>query len=461
MKQDGAGEKQPRPKKEKKKRSALFKILVGAGLLLGAVVIAALVLGGALLMRISRPGTAVFSDDGGDDASASSLSSYVTPAPTPVPTPTPTPGPTLPPGATPSPTPIPTPLPLNDLLPQTLLTPEQQATIAAQNADPNYTNILLVGLDRRGKGGYSNTDVLMVATIDKKNGRLKLTSLLRDLWVPISGFDPARINTAASKGGMPLLLQTVNQTLQLNIKNYVLVDFSMFQKVVDKLGGVTVRMTAEEISAANDNIAGLNRQWNVPYLWDGFIFANPGNVRLNGKQALGYARIRHMDSDFYRTNRQFKVLTAIFAKFRTKDITKQYAMLYDLLPMVETDLSGAQILELAAAAASLNAQGLLHYTIPVDGYYQGQRINGSSVLVMDIPLAAWMAHEFIYVNADMPDVAKALSGGPSLPPRTPSPVTPTPFDPWATPTPTPPADTLAPTDIPVTPPVTATPQIAG
>ncbi len=422
-----------RPQKEKKKHGVWFKVLLGAGLLLGGVVIAVLLLGGTLFLRLSRPGNTVFAEE--DNG---------TPAPTVLATPTPVPTPvmTLAPGATPSPTPVPTPQPLHDLYPQTFLTDAQKAAIAAQNQNKSeYTNILLVGVDRRGTRGNSNADVIMIASIDRHNGRLKLTSLLRDLYVPIEGYEPARINSAAAKGGIPLLMGTINQALQMDIKNYVLVDFSMFEDIVDKLGGVTVRMSAAEISAANDNIAGLNKQRNVPYLWDGFIFAEPGNVKLTGKQALGYARIRHLDSDFVRTNRQFKVLTAIFAKFRSKDLAKQYELLYDLMPMVETDLAPTQIIDIAIAALSMNTDGLLHMAVPQEGYYKSGRVGGSSVLIMDMPMHAWLVHRFIYTSVEEPEEAKVLSGGKSLPPRTPGPTLP--------PTPMP---SLLPGETPIAPP---------
>ncbi|HWR23950.1 MAG TPA: LCP family protein [Feifaniaceae bacterium] len=436
-----ANPKSASPKKEKKKRGVLFKVLLGAGLLLGGAVIAALLLGGTLFLRLSRPGNTVFAEEDGG-----------TPAPTVIAAPTPAPAPavTPEPGATPSPTPIPTPQPLHDLYPQTFLTDAQKAAVGAQNANTEYTNILLVGVDRRGTRGDSNADVIMIASVDRRNGRLKLTSLLRDLYVPIEGYEPARINSAAAKGGIPLLMRTVNSALQTDLKNYVLVDFSMFEDIVDKLGGVTVRMSAAEISAANDNIAGLNKQKNVPYLWDGFIFAEPGNVRLTGKQALGYARIRHLDSDFVRTNRQFKVLTAIFAKFRSKDVAKQYALLYDLMPMVETDLTPAQILDIAAAALSMDTRGLLHMAVPQEGYYKSARVGGSSVLVMDMPMHAWLVHRFIYTSAEEPDEAKVLSGGKSLPPRTPGPTLPPTPVPSLLPGETPPDQTDTP-DIPYIP----------
>lgn len=404
---------QSAPPQKAAKRRTLKKILIGVGIAVGVLVVAVVALGGILLSRLSRPNTPAF-------AQTTPSPAAVTAAPTPIATPEP--GATPSPTPIPTPTPVPTPLPLSELYPQTLLTGAQQAAIQAQNANTkDFVNVLMVGVDRRGTRGDSNADVVMIATIDKKNGRLKLSSMLRDLYVPIPGEEPARLNSALAKGGISLLKQTINDVLQVQIDNYVLVDFAMFEKIVNKLGGVTVRMTAEEISAANDNIAGLNKQRGVDYLWDGFIFAEPGNVKLDGKQALGYARIRKIDSDFVRTNRQFKVLNAIFAKFRSKNVAQQYELLYDLMPLVETDLTNAQIIDCAISALTLNTNGLLHTTIPYEELYKSARIKGSSVLLFDMPATAWKLHDFIYTDVTVPEEAKLLSGGKSLPPRTPGP----------------------------------------
>ncbi len=405
------------PLKKPAKGRALKKVFIVVGIAVGVLVVAVVALGGVLLSRLSRPETPAFAQTSPSPAAVLTLSP--TPAVTPAPGATPSPTPV------PTPTPIPTPLPLSELYPQTFLNGTQQAAIQAQNANTkDFVNVLLVGVDRRGRRGDSNADVVMIATIDKKNGRLKLSSMLRDLYVPIPGEEPARLNSSLAKGGISLLKQTINSVFQVQIDNYVLVDFSMFEKIVDKLGGVTVRMTSAEISAANDNIAGLNKQRGVDYLWDGFIFAEPGNVKLNGKQALGYARIRKIDSDFVRTNRQFKVLNAIFAKFRSKNVAQQYELLYDLMPLVETDLTNAQIIDCAVSALTLNTNGLLHATIPYEGLYKSGRVNGSSVLLFDMPATAWKLHDFIYTDVTVPDEAKLLSGGKSLPPRTPAPTLP-------------------------------------
>ena len=260
----------------------------------------------------------------------------------------------------------------------------------------------------------------MIATIDKKNGRLKLTSLMRDMLVNIPDNGYGKMNRSAAVGGVELLLSTINQAFHMNLQDYVLVDFNMFEDVIDALGGVTVRMTAEEISAANDCIAGLNKERGIADLWDGFIFAEAGNVKLTGKQALGYARVRKIDSDFSRTNRQFKVLNAVFAKFKDASLTKQYSFLEEILPLVETNMTNARILECATSALSMNTQGLLSYRLPVDDLYENGRYEGSFVFLTDLPANALALHQFIFDAADEPDEAKVLSPGASLPPRTPT-----------------------------------------
>ncbi|HPY37172.1 MAG TPA: LCP family protein, partial [Clostridia bacterium] len=243
------------------KRGLLKKALIGGALILGAAVLAGVLLFTSLLSRISKPGTTVFAEDIGEDDLEDEVQPQ-TPAKA-----EPTPKPVLAPAASPNLTPEPEPLPLSELYPQSRLSQAQLEAIKAQNANTKeFVNVLVVGVDRRGSRGEANADVIIIASLDKRHGRLKLVSVLRDLYVPIEGYESGRINSAAAKGGMQLLLKTVNDALQMDIKNYIMLDFYMFERVIDELGGVTVRMSEEEISAANDNIAGLNKQRNVEYL---------------------------------------------------------------------------------------------------------------------------------------------------------------------------------------------------
>ncbi len=399
--------------RRKKKLGLWAKVAIVLCAVILVFVLAAGILGLNLLNRLYRPETpTVFAPDDEDAEETSDVSqtpaAYVTPSVT------------LSPAASPTPTPE-VVLPLSELYTQTLLSEQVLSQMDAQAADTRYTNILLIGVDRRGTSGNSRADTLMIATIDRVNKRLKLTSILRDTLVNIEGVGYGKLNSSAAKGGVELLLKTVNNSFHLNIQNYVLVDFNMFEQIIDELGGITVEMTAAEISAANDCIAGLNKQRGVAYLWDGFIFANAGNVKLTGKQALGFARVRHLDSDFNRTNRQFSVLMAVFAKFRKASLTKQYDMLDDILPLVETNMNNASILDCMLSALSLNTDGLLHFRAPADGLYQSGSYNRSSVLLTDIPANALAMHQFIFDSAAEPKKATVLKPGESLPPRTPTP----------------------------------------
>lgn len=407
MEQRPTSDKSPGHAPEKRRKHTLrtiLLVLLGVVLLIGAVVV---FLGLNLLNKLDRTGSTTFEDE-----------NAVTYTPTPSPTATPalTSGPT----PSPTPTPIPTPLPLSELYNQTILTQEQLAYMDANLQDSQFIHVLLIGVDRRGSSGNSRADTVMIATIDKKNGRLKLTSLMRDMLVNIPDNGYGKMNRSAAVGGVELLLATINENFHMNLQDYVLVDFNMFEDVIDALGGVTVRMSAEEISAANDCIAGLNKERGIADLWDGFIFAEAGNVKLTGKQALGYARVRKIDSDFSRTNRQFKVLNAVFAKFKDASLTKQYSFLEEILPLVETNMTNARILECATSALSMNTQGLLSYRLPVDDLYENGRYEGSFVFLTDLPANALALHQFIFDAADEPDEAKVLSPGASLPPRTPT-----------------------------------------
>ncbi|MDD4075054.1 MAG: LCP family protein [Eubacteriales bacterium] len=392
------------------KKSGKKKGLLLAGILLFALSVP-LVLLLLLFGRISRP------------AAAALPQVAATPSSTPMPAATPTPQGDRTSAPTPAPTPTPTPMPLSEVYAQTPLTDAQYAAMDADNSDTaNYHNVLLLGIDRRGSTGNSSADTMMIATIDKAHGRLKLTSLLRDTLLEIPDQpDYNKLNAAMAYGGTQLLMQTINQNYRLALTEYVMVDFNMFIQLIDVMDGVTVNMTAEEISAANDCIAGLNRQWGVEYLWDGFIFAEPGNVKCTGKQALGYARIRHLDSDFKRSDRQYQVLKAAFAKFKSQSATQQYAILYKLLPLVETNMTNEAILDCAVQALGMRTQGILHSRMPADDTYQSGRYDSRSVLLTDITQNAWLMHQFIYDNADDAEEAALLTPGASLPPRTPRP----------------------------------------
>lgn len=368
-----------------------------------AALIAVALFGLRLLNSINRPGGSPIFEAMEDDI-------LITPAPLPTSDATPAP----------SATPAPTPIPMSELYEQSWLDAVTRSTMEANREDERFIHILLIGVDRRSSSGNSNTDTMLIATIDTLHNSLKLTTIMRDMLINIPGEGYGKLNSAAVRGGTELLFDTINSNFCLDLKEYVLVDFSMFEKIVDEIGGVTVKMTAEEISAANDCIAGLNKQRGIEDTWDGFIFAEAGNVKLSGKQALGYARVRKIDSDFSRTERQFKLLNNIYAKFRSMDAGKQLDLIQKILPMVETNMTNQRIIDCATKVLGMDIGGMLHCRIPADDTYKSAKYDRKSVVLADIPANAARLHEFIFLSAQEAEEAPLLKPGASLPPRTPT-----------------------------------------
>lgn len=246
--------------------------------------------------------------------------------------------------------------------------------------DQDVINILLVGEEAINDGSArGRTDSMMIATINIKQKALKLTSIMRDLYVAIPGYSDNKLNAAYHNGGMPLLKQTIEENFDIELDGSVLVDFSGFEDIIDRLGGVDITLSANEA-------AYLNR---TNYISNP-IYRNvrAGTQTLNGNQALGYSRIRYVKTesesdDFGRTSRQRTVLNAIFEKYKSKSLPELVTILYDILPLVTTDISKSTIMDYLATVVTLGATELETLRIPVDNAYSGSSVRGMSVLLPD------------------------------------------------------------------------------
>ena len=159
--------------------------------------------------------------------------------------------------------------------------------------DKDIINILLIGQDRRPGEQRARSDSMMIATINKKNNTVSITSLMRDMYVQIPGYSDNRINAAYAFGGMELLDATIEKNLLVHIDGNIEVDFNGFQQAIDKIGGVDISINAKEADYLNKN---------------GFTGLSEGTVYMDGKLALAYSRIRKVgNNDYERTERQRKV----------------------------------------------------------------------------------------------------------------------------------------------------------
>ena len=264
----------------------------------------------------------------------------------------------------------------------------------AEEQKPDILNIAFFGLDARNPDYASRSDTIMVVSIDRKSQKVKVTSLMRDMYIPIPGKGDNRINAAYAFGGPALAVKTINSSFGLDIRNFATVNFFGLEKLIDKVGGIEIDVKKNEVPYINAGVSEVTRLEKD----NKFTFVKqPGIQTLNGRQAVAYARIRYTgNSDYERTERQRRVVDQLFKKIKAQGPLKLPGIIDSLLPYVETSLSNGEILSLAQEAIKFNTDGIEQFRLPVDGLFKSQSIRGMSVLVPDIEANKEKLHEFIY-----------------------------------------------------------------
>lgn len=260
----------------------------------------------------------------------------------------------------------------------------------------NVINVLLVGLDSKDALEYGgNSDSLILVSLNKKTEKISMCSFFRDSWcyMNVGGNDRyAKINSSYFHGGADALIDTIERNFKIDIDYYVAVDFSSFRDIIDALGGITVEV--QEYEAAY-----INR--TNP---DFHIEAGPA-VKLTGKQALVFARIRKSDydSDVSRTRRQRQVITSLIESAKNASLSQLNNTLDTLFKYVKTDLTKSQILSYAAQAL---AKGWLNYeitqfTLSDPEVFKTGYVGSAAVVFMDYPLAAQRVQTSIYGESNI------------------------------------------------------------
>lgn len=279
---------------------------------------------------------------------------------------------------------------INDEKINTVPLPEHKD--AKEKAD--ITNIVLFGLDRRNPDAASRSDSIIVVSLDRKNEKVKVSSLMRDMYVQIPGKGDNRINAAYAYGGPQLAIKTINSNFGLDIKNYVTVDFFGCEKLIDKLGGVDIDIKSYEVRELNDKISEVDKiegNKNTDYV------SKPGFQTLDGRQAVAYSRIRYVgNADYERTERQRMVLNEAFKKIKAQGLLKFPNTVETILPYVETSLSKTEIMDLALDAIKFNTDDIVQFRLPANGYFISRNIRGMDVLVPNIEENKNLLHGFIY-----------------------------------------------------------------
>lgn len=245
--------------------------------------------------------------------------------------------------------------------------------------EEGVTNYLLIGSDRRGSYGYGNSDVMMIVSVNNTTGKIHLTSLMRAMYVTIpasSGTFNGMLNWAYSMEGPTLAVKTVEENFKIRIDHYACLDFTVFEEVVDAVGGVNVTLTKHEADWIN---------WKT----ERYVLTE-GEQLLDGEQALWHARNRNMDNDFVRTSRQRDIVESILKSMRGLSIS-QLSDLADLvLPYITTDLAEkpAEVLKIVAASPTMLGYGIDQLMLPVENmegnsYVGMTTIGGHEMYIVD------------------------------------------------------------------------------
>ncbi|KZL91176.1 LCP family protein [Clostridium magnum] len=275
--------------------------------------------------------------------------------------------------------------------------------------ETNIKNILLVGVDTRGDYEDSKTDTIIIATIDPNTKKVKLTSLMRDMYVEIPGKGYNKINSAFQIGGIELLKKTIRYNFDLNIDYYASIDFQGFQSLIDKVGGIELDVKKHEVNEINKYIEEVNGSKSTVINKEGMQF-------LNGQQALSYCRIRKVgNSDYERTERQRRVLSLLLSKLKEVNTTKLPSIYSTISPYVKTDISFGSVLKLGYTVYNFDSYTPDTLRLPVDNCYKDTYIKGMSVLIPNLKETAIELHKFIYpstesYNVKVPDNSSIYNG---------------------------------------------------
>ena len=249
--------------------------------------------------------------------------------------------------------------------------------------DGDVFNVLLIGIDTREDSDTGNSDSMILISVNRKTSHIVATSLLRDIYLKIPGLAQGnRLNAAYAYGGPVLLLKTIRENFKIRVDKYVTLNFFSFMKVIDQIGGLSFEISSEELWIENFYIREINRLEGMPS--DDGCLTEPGMQHFNGKQALGFARIRYVGNcDFGRTDRQRMIMNLVFNKLRTLNLSQLDEFLNVLLPEIRTNLEKGEIVSLLLSLPKYAGFSVDSWYVPMDGTYSFLIIRGLDVLGID------------------------------------------------------------------------------
>ena len=241
-----------------------------------------------------------------------------------------------------------------------------------------WLNILLMGSDERTLSESSRTDTMIICSINQSTREVKLTSIMRDTAVKYDDLGEHngtyRINAANYFGGPEFAMKTVNECFGMNIQYYAMVNFFGFQKIAEALGGIDVDISEAEMNEINNK---LYEQYKIakkigeaaPTVENDLMTTYGPGTHLNGHQTLAYARVRSIDSDFSRAERQRKVLSQLAEKLKEKSLPELMALGASMMNQVSTNMDFDTIMSIAVKVLEGDLKSIDTFRVPVNDSY--------------------------------------------------------------------------------------------
>ena len=229
-----------------------------------------------------------------------------------------------------------------------------------------YRNIAIYGVDSRDSdlGEGNRSDCIIIASINNDTKEINLISVYRDTYVDIDGYGLDKITHAYAYGGPELALKTLNENLDLNVTEFVTVNFDAVADAVNALGGIEINIESDEVEALNSVISDTSKHTGMT---SDFI-TEPGIQTLDGVQAVSYARIRHTDGgDYRRTERMRIVIEAMFEKLKTKSLGEINDLADQILPEIYTNIGPDEIIMLAPTILQYEINESIGWPYDVEG----------------------------------------------------------------------------------------------
>ena len=282
--------------------------------------------------------------------------------------------------------------------------------VSGSAQDPMVLNVALFGVDRHEEADvHSRSDSILILSLDSRRKKIKLTSLMRDMWLNIPGYKNNRINTAIALGGEELAIKTIEHNFGIKIDRFCTVDFEGFKDIIDIIGGLDIEITAKEAHHINNLLveldAALVKGGLTPFK-SPLLKEVDGIQHLNGAQSLQYARSRKVPTaeglhdDYARTFRQRHVISLVLQKFKSSSLPQIISIIEKAGPYINTNFSKNEIITLSKNALKYIKYDFEEFRLPEEGNFTGQNINGASVLVIsDLNKARYDLAKFIYEDS--------------------------------------------------------------